>query len=146
MSDKIKTIINKSISFAKSNKKAVFAASAAALILAIIAILLAIFLPGGDDSESNRWGEGITNDIAEFPAEAESMAFAPDGSFAAAYYSNVTGEQISEYISLLSSECGISFSGDSYPRSAIYGDKIIAIHYNVTEMRFSVTVTEKTKD
>ena len=48
--------------------------------------------------------------------------------------------QINEYIKLLERECKIKFDGEKYPRKAIMGDKIIVIHYNVTEMNFSVTV------
>jgi hypothetical protein len=88
-----------------------------------------------------EWGKGITEGIPEFKGNMEDSK--STGAFAAVYYINVTGEQVKDYIALVESQCGITFSNESgYPRSAIYGEKLIAIHYNVTEMQMSVTITK----
>lgn len=117
------------------------------ITVAVIALIVAIALLSGNDSETaeeHEWGDGITDNIPEFSGTPESFDFGSDGSYAAAYYSGVTSEQVSEYIVKLESKLEIDFSSDKYPCSAVCGEKIIVIHYNVTEMRFSVTVTAKT--
>lgn len=113
---------------------------AAAALLAVTVILIAA-LPSDGDSEQPLpdWGEGVTEGIPEFSQEYVSNSGGTG--YAAFYYENVTSEQVGEYTALLERECGISFSSDKYPRSAKYGEKSITIHYNVTEMKMSVTVT-----
>jgi len=98
---------------------------------------------GGEDVAENdlKWGEGITADIPEFTKQGEIRS-ASDGSYASAYYSDVSGEEIKAYISALEQECGVKFSGEKYPMTVEYGEKTIILHYNVTEMEFSVTVIE----
>lgn len=107
----------------------------AVALLALIIIIIA--LP--DKTEDVSWGEGVTEGIPSFSNEYSS--FRSDESYMTAYYTDVTTEQINEYISKLENDCGIKFNSDKYPRSAIYNDKLIAIHYNVTEKKFSVTVS-----
>lgn len=87
-----------------------------------------------------NWGEGITENIPEFPAGNGEIVSANDGSYVSAYYSNVSGDQIKEYISALEQECGVKFNGEKYPLTASIAEKTIILHYNVTEMQFSVTV------
>ncbi len=111
------------------------------LIILIIAAALLLFGCNADNDVS-FWGKGITEGIPAFDGELASTDTDQSGSYFTAYYNNVSGEQISDYISAVEQKCGVSFTGDRYPRSAIYSDRIIAIHYNVTEMRFSVTVTK----
>lgn len=90
---------------------------------------------------SLEWGEGITSDIPQFSGKADS--FDQNDSYASAYYSDVTIEQANEYAEKLQEELNVTFSySDKFPRSAIYGEKIIVIHYNVTEMKLSVTVVK----
>ncbi len=113
-------------------------------------IVAAIMMPdsGSDASETEsneakreiEWGDGVTDGVPEFSVEPVSVE-GTDG-YAAAYYEDVTSEQIAEYVSTLESELGIKFSSDKYPRSAVWDEKIIAIHYNVTEMKLSVTVVK----
>ncbi len=113
----------------------------AAAALLVVTVILIAAIPSDSDSEQSdlEWGEGITEGIPEFSQECASKS--GGNGYAAFYYENVTSEQVGEYTSLIERECGISFSSDKYPRSAKYGEKSITIHYNVTEMKMSVTVT-----
>ena len=128
----------------------------AAVILVIVAVVFSLPEKEAEplsDSESSAerislteepsvWGEGITSDIPQFSVEADSLDLDSDG-YASAYYSDVTIEQANSYAEQLQDELGITFSySDKFPRSAIYGEKIIVIHYNVTEMKLSVTVVK----
>lgn len=108
-----------------------------AVVLVLALIITVIAWPSGE--KEIEWGEGITEGIPSFSDNYSS--FSSDESYMTAYYTDVTSEQINEYLSKLENDCGIKFNSDKYPRSAIYNDKIIAIHYNVTEKKFSVTVS-----
>ncbi len=109
-------------------------------LIAII-IILVVSLSGGKDvsEEALEWGEGVTEGIPEFGQAYVSQA--GNEGYAAFYYENVTVVQVEEYTALIEKECNIQFSSDKYPRTAKYGEKAIVIHYNVTEMKMSVTVT-----
>lgn len=120
-----------------------------ALVIAVIvsSVFLAFSSSGDDDSgtvnSDIKWGEGITEKIPEFtPAPDSSFSIKQTETGVAAYYTEVKGEDVEKYTERIEKECGIKFSSDKYPRSAVYGDKIIVIHYNVTEMKMSVTVAE----
>lgn len=138
----------KLINFAKTHTvlSCVIGSAVAALIISLIVTAVAVSVinsaKGGDGSEINAgevdWGKGITADIPEFSGKLQSSEGTE--SYAAVYYTEVTGEQASEYIALIEQECGVKFTGELYPRSAVYGDRIIAVHYSVTEMKMSVTV------
>lgn len=151
MKEKLAVIKNKLTEFIK-NKPILAWAIGTVIIAVIVAVIVsAIFFAGtssnGDESgEANvqvKWGEGVTENIPEFkPAPDSVTSLNGTENSVAAYYTEVTGEQVSEYTSLVESECGVKFSSDKYPRSAIFGDKIIAIHYNVTEKKMSVTVVK----
>lgn len=133
----------KMIGFIKKHLNIAFRIAAIALV-AMLA-LSAVACGGEEDTSSQgkqAWGSGLTENIPEFPSDAESYDLGNDG-YAAAYYINVATEDINSYISKLESELEIDFSDERYPKTASYGEKIITIHYNVTEMRLSVTVTEK---
>ena len=145
---------DKILNFIKNNAllSCVICAFVVALITSII--VAAIMMPDSGTGENSdalngesetalrriNWGDGITKDIPRFSVEPELVEATSES--AAAYYMGVTSEQIAEYVALLERELGIEFSSDKYPRSAVWGDKIIAIHYNVTEMNFSVTVAK----
>lgn len=121
-------------------KKYKYAVIAGVALLLVLVIVIAIAASSSDRShKSEKWGEGITEGIPQFDGSNEEIE-SGEG-YVAAYYKNVSGDDIAEYVSELKSACGISFDGDKYPRTAIYGDRIITLHYNVTEMKFSVTVT-----
>lgn len=112
-----------------------------AAVAVMVIVLVLVFALGGNGGEQNdiSWGSGLTESVPEFDGEA--VAFESGEGYAAAYYNNVTSEQVEAYTERIETECGTEFSSDKYPRSAIAGDKIIVIHYNVTEMKMSVTVT-----
>lgn len=105
-----------------------------------LVLVLALLLSSCGSGYS--WGKGVTEGIP-LPQDIKAVAVSGDDTSAAAYFENVTSDDIGAYAALLESECGITFSGDSFPRSAIYGERIIVLHYNVTEMKFSVTVAAK---
>ncbi len=144
----------KILSFIKNRPvaSALIGGAAVALVVSLIvtAIMVAVMNDGGDEQYNSsgdesirtaKWGSGLTEGIPQFSGECQDSR--SDGSFAAFYYTNITGEQAESYISLLQEQCSVTFSGSElYPRTAIYGDRIIAIHYNVTEMTMSVTVTK----
>lgn len=93
--------------------------------------------------ETIQWGIGVTEGIPAFSEVADRLDLDNSG-YGTAYYSGVTMEQANGYAEKLSDELGITFSQEqTFPRSAIWEEKIIVIHYNVTEMKLSVTVTEK---
>ena len=140
---KIKPVVDKVRDYVNGHKKTVAIVTSVCLIAAAATILtcLSIYDNGkskkGETDESG-WGSGITENLPCFSEEADSLKLTDE--YAAAYYSGVKGEQVDEYIALLTEECGVKFEGNKYPRSAVFGDRIITIHYNVTEMHFSVTV------
>ena len=122
-----------------SNKKYYIIAAIVVAAALFAAIMIAVNGNETDEPEINVWPEYIlTKDIPEFRGEYENMVFASDS--VAAYYSAVTSEEIAEYVQKLYDECGIDLNGEIYPRAAVYGERIIVLHYNVTEREFSVTV------
>ena len=138
----MKDKLNKVLDFIKEYKTAFIIG--VALLAVLITVL--IIVNGEDETEAEnrsdyKWGEGITEGIPEFSQKPDSVNVSKTN--AAAYYSSVKSEQINEYIKLLERDCKIKFESEKYPRSAVMGNKIIVIHYNVTEMNFSVTVASK---
>lgn len=147
MIEKIKNAVDKITTQIKTNKRAFTVTTAACLAVVAVTILVctAVLRENRADNEAAqagfRWGDGITEGIPAFSGEADNIEHSEK--FAAAYYSNVTSEQVEEYIELVGSSCNLEFKGRQYPLSASFEDRIIAIHYNVTEMHFSVTVAQK---
>lgn len=114
------------------------------LVFLILVIFVAVFSKSNETATHDfRWGDGITEGIPAFSGENETFDIGENGEYAVAYYTNVTGEQASVYIDTLEKELNVEFSKNGYPRVGIHGDKLIAVHYSVTEMTFSVTVTAK---
>ena len=143
MKEKVINLYKKALDFAKNNLYLTIGIAVAVVVL--IGVIVAIAVSGnGGTAESSEWGVGLTENIPEFDGNCESTVIS-DG-FCAAYYNDVKGDEVEEYIDKIESECNVRFEGDKYPRSAAYGEKIIAIHYNVTEMKFSVTVVSKTNN
>jgi len=144
MKDKITNTIKKAVEFLKNNA-VLSICCAVALVLIIVVVAVLVSSNDTKDKKDNidvQWGSGITENIPEFDGECDSLN-GEDG-YCVAYYSEVTGQEVADYISKIETQCGVKFEGSEYPRSAVYGDNIIAIHYNVTEMKFSVTVVSKT--
>ncbi len=142
---------NKITEFIKNKPVISWAIGTVAVALVVALSVSAIFLSFGSDGEDVSkvglsemdWGEGITEGIPEFSPNSDTVSSVKGNETSvSAYFTEVTGEQVSEYAALIEKECGIKFSSDKYPRSAIYGDRIIAIHYNVTEMKLSLTVVK----
>lgn len=135
----------KLIGFLSAVKRNITVTACVALVFLVIILLVAIFSEAEDagTAQSFDWGDGITEGISAFTGENERLDADENGRYAAAYYTNVTGESAESYIAKLESELNIQFSENGYPRVATYGEKLIAVHYNVTEMTFSVTVTAK---
>lgn len=151
MKDKILELKEKVVKFIKDKPIIAWAIGTVAIALLVAVIVSAIFSasssPEGNESSQAdvevKWGEGITEGIPSFsPAPDSASTLKGTKAGIAAYYTEVTSEQVSAYTALIETECGIKFSSDKYPRSAVFGDKIIAIHYNVTEKKMSVTVVK----
>ena len=136
---------DKIIGFLSAVKRNITVTACVALVFLVIIVLVAVFSESLEtaSSEDFSWGEGITEGIAAFQGENEKLDFGKNGSYATAYYTNVTGENVNGYIEKLENELNIRFGESGYPRVAEYGEKLIAVHYNVPEMSFSVTVTAK---
>lgn len=145
MKEKIITLFNKSVSFVKKNFILSISVAIAIAVITTVIILVCTLGKSEDSKEHDDWGNGITENIPKFDGKCDAIE-KNGNDYCAAYYSDVTGNEISEYVSELESVCKISFSGDKYPRSAVYEDKIIAIHYNVTEKKFSITVVSKANE
>lgn len=142
MTEKIKNIYNRVLSYIKTHKREVIIALSVLLLFVALTVVICLLVNGNSEPQ-NKWGSGITEGVPEFSGESCSVDISADNSYAAAYYENVTSEQISEYISQIEETLGVEFNSEKYPRSVVCGDKIIALHYNVTDMRFSVTVAAK---
>lgn len=134
MKEKIKEFINRRLTYV--------ICGGALLTTAIVVIIFLVL--GGKDGVNNET-EGIMHGIPEFSGEccASDTDFE---NYTALYYESVTSEQVAEYVSKIENECGVEFSGAKYPRCAVYGERLITIHYNVTEKKLSVTVTNKTPE
>ncbi len=121
------------------------------VVIVLVAAFLAVLVIGfnscgnGDDvsGESSRDKVHNYQEIPLFSKSPENVDSSDDKSYVAYYYTDVSGEQVSEYVAKLEKELGIKFKSEIYPKTASYGEKIIAIHYNVTEKRLSVTIAEK---
>ncbi len=118
--------------------------------IVLVALILAILVIGfnacgkkDEPEESSKTQTEYYCEIPEFSKNPDNTDSPENGGYTAFYYSDVSGEQVTEYIALLEKELKIKFNSNVYPKTAIYGEKIIAIHYNVTEKRLSVTIAEK---
>ncbi|MBO4452892.1 MAG: hypothetical protein J5793_03050 [Clostridia bacterium] len=133
--------------FRSHRKKIITAAvliAAVAVTVTVIAVASAngVEPPADPEAVNSALLEELFDGIPEFPGEAYKTE-AKDGA-AVFYYSGVTGESVAQYAEKLYSEKGIDLRAESYiyPRSAVYGDRVIAISYNATEQNFSITVTK----
>lgn len=145
--ENVKNILNNIKNWALNNRKhaiITFSAIIAAIIIVVSVVLIFNKESRQAETEKFHWGDGITQNIPQMSETDGTTDFSENGNSATLYYTNITTEQVNAYIIQIESQLGIRFQGDAYPRSAIYGDKIIAIHYNVTEMNFSITITTKT--
>ncbi len=142
MKEKVLDFFNKVLAFFKKNRIAAISVAAAAAVIVVAVIVVLSFGGDSDNTSESKWGYGITESIPEFDGDCDRIDKSGSG-YCVAYYSDVTGDEVSEYISELEEKCNITFNSDKYPRSAVYGDRIIAVHYNVTEKKFSVTVVSK---
>ncbi len=145
MIEKINNLVDNLKKLINENKKKFTVMVAAFLAIVAITILVCTFTLGNKGVEETEndfgWGQGLTQGIPQFSQEAERIQ--QDENFVAVYYNNVKSDDVAKYIELLGEECGVKFEGRQYPKTATLDDKIIAIHYNVTEMRFSVTIAKK---
>lgn len=142
MKEKILSFLTKALEFFRKNL--VLSISVAVAVVVIAVVLIVVLASGGDNDNTleSSWGSGITESIPEFDSDFDHIKKMGD-EYCVAYYSDVTGESVAAYIAEIEEQCNVKFGGDKYPRSAIYGDRIVAIHYNVTEKKLSVTVVSK---
>ena len=134
----MKSFLKKIVNFAKDH----FGLTLGILSVSIVAIVILTTILSGGTQASGRWGKGITKGIP-MPDDIKSVSVNVSDSYAAAYFEDVSSEEVSEYISLIEDKCDVVFTNDRFPRSAVSEDKIIVIHYNVTEKKLSVTVAAK---
>lgn len=111
---------------------------AAVCVVLVVSLLLIISGCGSD----YKWGKGITEGIP-LPQDMSAASTSGNENSAAAYFENVSSEAASAYISLIESECGVKFQKDGFPKTAVFGERIIVVHYNVTKTELSVTVAAK---
>ncbi|MBO4276769.1 MAG: hypothetical protein J5925_00040 [Clostridia bacterium] len=124
--------------FAANRKKELTAVLCAVLILGLV--LASVWAVSERRKDPSGWDNSkLTEGIPEFPGEPYS--FTEAGVSCAAYYEDVSGEEIFEYAALLKERCGIDLTSGAFPRAAEYGERTIILHYNVTEKYFSVTIT-----
>ncbi len=131
----MKKVFDNIFDFSKKHFAITFGAVAVLVVLVIVIITVAA---GGAD----KWGKGITAGVP-MPSGLDAVSVKISETHAAAYFEDVSSEEVSDYIALVEDKCDVVFEGERFPRSASLEDKIIVIHYNVTEKKFSVTVAAK---
>ena len=123
--------------FAKKNFALTLGTCAALIIVVVVVVALA-----ANGSGNGKWGRGVTSGVP-MPSGLDASSVNVTKNHAAAYFEDVTGEEVSAYIELVEDKCDVVFESDRFPRTAELDDKIIVIHYNVTEKKLSVTVAAK---
>lgn len=119
----------------------------AVILIAVVIIIIAVVSSAkhsNSQAESTWRGSPLTESIPEFAQNADSIKITKTS--AAAFYSEVSSSDIAQYVERLRDDCGVDLSGEGFPRSAVYGDRVIALHYNYTDRKFSVTVAIHTGD
>lgn len=134
----MKNAFDKFCGYAKKNPMLVLGMVAAVVVILTVVIVIAL----GGDSKPNKWGKGITSGVP-MPSGLDAASVKIEESYASAYFEDVSSEEVSDYIALVEEKCDVVFENERFPRSAICDDKIIVIHYNVTEKKLSVTVAAK---
>lgn len=134
----MKSILDKASGFAKKH----FALTLGVLAILIVIIIVVITIVSGGGETSDKWGKGITKGVP-MPSGLNAASVKVSETHAAAYFEDVSSEEVSEYVTLIEEECDVVFENERFPRSAVCDDKIIVIHYNVTEKKLSVTVAAK---
>ena len=112
--------------------------------VSVFIVVLVIVTAAGRENKTDWASSPVTADIPEFTAAKGDIEIGEG--FAVGYYENVTSAQIAEYESLLAEKLGMVFPPKEFPCAKEYDGRLIILHYNVTEMNFSVTVTKTDKD
>ncbi len=90
-----------------------------------------------------EWGSGMTEGIPAFSGEIISKEIKEKG-YSAVYYSNATLEQVENYINQLETQLNVDFAeSEMFPKTVLWNQKLITLHYDSAEMKLSVTITEK---
>lgn len=90
-----------------------------------------------------EWGSGMTENIPAFSGEIISQEIKENG-YCAVYYSNVTSNQVEDYINQLEAQLSVDFGeNERFPKTVLWDEKLITLHYDSAEMKLSVTITEK---
>ena len=112
--------------------------------ISVFVVVLIIVTATGREKGTDWASSPVTADIPEVTAAKGDIEIGEG--FAVGYYENVTSAQIAEYESLLAEKLGMVFPPKEFPCAKEYDGRLIILHYNVTEMNFSVTVTKTDKD
>ncbi len=133
----MKNNVNKITKFIKQHLGITLGACCGIVVLIVVIVALSA---GGGSSE--KWGKGITNDIP-LPDGIKATSVNVSETHAAAYFEDVSSDEVNEYIALVEEKCGVAFESQKFPRSTSFNDKLIVVHYNVTEKKLSITVAAK---
>lgn len=133
----MKKFFEKAKKFFAENKVPVIITAA----VVFAAILCFAFL--GRKQQNERWPKNaLTEGIPEFEGEIVSSYEGKEST--AVYFGSVYRDQADAYAKKLEDELKIDFGmTDGYPVSAEYKNIIITLHYNASELEFSVTFSEK---
>lgn len=111
------------------------------IMLVFTAAVIAAAISARGGRKSPQWEDSpLTAGIPAFSENADKIVLG-DG-YAAAYYSGVGSDEINAYVDSLGKDPGVRFGSSGFPRTAVYGEVTVALHYNVTERNFSVTVVK----
>lgn len=117
------------------------------LVIGVIAVLVAVTVlivclagSGGEQSsEASCDAADYSEGYPEFDGELIKKELLDSSTVY--YYSDVHREDVDAYAKLLEQECGASFGSSGYPTSIVCEDVVITLHYNASELEFSVTFT-----
>ena len=102
-----KKILLRLLQLIKAHKKESIIVAAAVLAITVVIILACVLLGNGNEIQQDAteidWGTGLTENIPCFSENADSLE--KGETYVAAYYSNVTSEQVASYVAKLKEEC-----------------------------------------
>ncbi len=138
----MKEFFEKAVDFAKNNLISL------SVILAVLAVgAVCLISLGGDEQEALQWPETeYTDGVPVF--EGTPVAVTENDSSVAIYFDGIHREQADKYASELESSLkkpsGSSPKG--YPKTFFLDDRSVTLHYNASELSFSVTIAKNIND
>lgn len=112
------------------------------LLVIVIGTICLVSLSGKGEPKQTSWPENdLTKGVPAFSGTPVSVT--EEDNACAVYFTGIHREEADAYASELESALSVSFDKESYPRSAVCSDILITLHYNASEMDFSVTFAAK---